>query len=139
MTWLQSFLGKNLTMILSRLFLRRWQVPISCEGISQPTLLDTSSTLESRSLLETSQGMPTAFKHSPLENWAFSQRCVSISTILLLRSALTFLTTLLSDSSLTKFSLILRISSRASVFGMLYASTLFWRDKAIPITSLFDN
>ena len=79
------------------------------------------------------------FKHSLLECWAFAQHCLSISTTVLLISVLTFLTILISDPSLTKFSLILRIPSRASVFAMLYASTLFWSDKAVPIISLFDN
>ena len=45
----------------------------------------------------------------------------------------------ISDSSLTKFSLNLLISSRASVFTLVYCSTLFWSNKVIPINSFFDN
>ena len=99
--------------------------------------MNTSSTLDFISLLETSRGMPTTSRQSLLEYWAFSQHYLSISTTLLIRSVWTFLTTLISDSSLTKLSLNLRISSRASVFTMLYALPLFLSDKAIPIISLF--
>ena len=54
--------------------------------------------------------------------------CLSISITFLLRSVLTFLTILISDWSLTKFSLNLRISSRVSLFTLVYCSTLFWSD-----------
>ena len=134
-TWSQSFLHKNLTMILS-LFVRRWHASISREMISQPTLLKTSSTSDSKFSFETSHGMPATSKHFLFEYWAFAQHCLSISITLLLRTVLTFLTILISDSSLTKFSLNLRISSRASLFTLVYCSTLFWSDKVIPISSL---
>ena len=117
-TWLQSFLRKNLTMTLS-LFVRRWHASISRERISQPTLLKTSSTFDSKFSFETSRGMPATSKHSLLEYWAFAQHCLSISITLLLRSVLTFLTILISDLSLTKFSLNLRIYSRASLFTLV--------------------
>ena len=90
-------------------------------------------------LLETSREMRTTSKHSLLEYWVFAQHCLSISFTVLLRSVLTFLTILISYSSLTKFSLKLRISSRASVFTLVYCSTLFRSDKVIPIMSSFDN
>ena len=135
-TWSRSFLHKNLTMTLS-LFLRRWHAPISQERISQPTLLQTSCTFNSKFLFETSQGIPATSNHFLLEYWAFVQHCLSISITLLLRSVLTFLTILISDSSLTKFSLNLWISSRALVFTVAYCSTLFWSDKVIPISSFF--
>ena len=115
MTWSQSFLRKNLTMTLS-LFMRQWHVSLSRERISQPTLLKTSSTSDSKFSLETSQGMPATSKHPLLEYCAFAQHCLSISITLLLRSVLTCLTILISDSSLTRFSLNLQISSRASIF-----------------------
>ena len=137
--WSQSFLCENLTMILSLLFVRRWHDSILRDGISQPNLLNTSSTLDSRSSLETSRGMPTISKHSLLQYWAYPQHYLSISTTLLLKSALTFLAILISDSRLTKFLLNLRISSRASVFALLYALTLLWSGEVIQIFSLFDN
>ena len=124
-TWSQSFLRKNLKMTLS-LFVRRWHASISRER--NPS-----------SRFETLRGMPATYKHSLLEYWAFAQYCVSISITLLLRSVLTFLTILISDSSLKKFSLNLQISSRASLFTLVYCSTLFWSDEVIPISSLFDN
>ena len=119
MTWSQSFIRKNLTMTLS-LFERRWHVSISQERISQPTLLKTSSTFDYKFSFETSRGMPATSKHSLLEYRAFAQNCISISVTLLLRSVLTFLTILISESSLAKFSLNLWISSRASVFTLAY-------------------
>ena len=105
----QSFLHKNLTMTLS-LFVRQFHAWISWERISQPTLLKTSSTFDSKFSFETSQEMPATSKHSALEYCAFTQHCRSISITLLLRSVLIFLSILISDSSLTKFSLNLRTS-----------------------------
>ena len=99
MTWSQSFLCENLTMILLLLFMRRWHFSISREEISQPTLINIYSTLDSTSSLDTSRGMPLTSKQSLLEYWTFAQHCLSISTTLLLRSVLTFLTILISDSS----------------------------------------
>ena len=112
---------------------------ISRERISQSTLLKTSRTFDSKFSFETSRGTPATSKHSLLEYWSFAQHCLSISITLLLRSVLTFLTILISDSSLTKFSLNLSISSRASLFTLVYCSTLFWSDKVVPISSFFDN
>ena len=123
-TWSQSFLRKNLAMTL-QLFVRRWYASTSRERISQPTLLKTSSTFGSKFSFEISWGMPATFKHSFLEHWEFAQHCLSISITLLLRSALTFLTILTSDPSLTKLSLNVRISSRASLFKLVCCSTLF--------------
>ena len=135
MNWSQSFLPKNLTMILS-LFLIGWHASILYERTSQPTLLKTSSTFESKFSLETSQGMPTTSKDSLLEYWAFAQHCLSISITFLLRSVLNFLAILISDSRLTKFSLKFWIFSKASVFPLVYCSTtLFWSDKVIQVSS----
>ena len=69
--------------------------------------------------------------------WAFAQHCLSISVTLLLGSMLTLLTISILNSSSTKFSLNLRISSKASVFTLVYFSTLFWSSKVIPISSFF--
>ena len=117
-TWSQSFLRKNLTLTLS-LFVRRWHASISRERILKPAFLKTPSTFDSKVSFETSRGMPATSKHSLLEYWAFAQHCLSISITLLLRSVLTFLTILISDLSLTKFSLNLRIYSRASLFTLV--------------------
>ena len=137
MTWLQSFLPEDLTIILSLPFVRRWHTSTSAQGISQPTLLNISSTLDSRSSFGTSRGMPTTSKHSLLEYWVFSQECLFTSAVSLLRNVLTVLTILISDSGLTKFLWNLWIFSRASVFALLNVLTLRWSDKVISLPSFF--
>ena len=94
-------------------------------------------TLDSRSSFGTSRGMPTTSKHSLLEYWVFSQQCLFTSTVSLLRSVLTVLSILISDSGLTEFLLDLWIFSRALVFALLNVLTLRWSDKVIPLTSFF--
>ena len=135
MTWSQSFLRKNLTMILCE--------TITCFNIAWEDHTTNFTKYFEHFRFQVLVGNITrnTCNFQALPSWilGIAQHFLSISISLLLRSVLTFLTILISNSSLRKFSLSLRISSRALVFTVVYCSTLFWSDKVIPVSSFIDG
>ena len=71
MTWSPSFLRKNLTMTLS-FFLRRWHASIPRERISQPVLLKTLRTFDSKFSFRTITR--NACKFQTLPSWILGIR-----------------------------------------------------------------
>ena len=121
-------------MTLSSFLPSRWQASIKVGSIVQPTFWKIDNTFVSKFLSSTCRYIPTTFKHSLLDYWAFAQHWRSIVTTLLESSLFTRLVTTSYAWSLAKLSLNLRISWS---MALLSSVILFYNDMTIGINSLF--
>ena len=135
-TFWQSFQRENFTIILPFFLLIRWQASILFPSIGQPTFSNIFKTFCSKSPSLTLQGTPTSSKHSRLEYWAFAQHWCSMETSLSGSTECTYLATVSSDWSFSKFSLNLHIWS---IILLLAASISVCWDSNIEIRSFFSS
>ena len=110
-SWSQSFLLKNLAIVLSIFLMSRWLDSIFSSVMLAPMCCRTLQTVFSSWSSAIDEGNPTRSTHSRQEYRAFFQHCLSTDTICLHNMLFTFLTTTISDSSFLKLSLIFFISS----------------------------
>ena len=108
----QSFRLENLTITLLFVLPTRWHASIRSGEISQPSLPKIFKTFSSRTSPDTSRGMPTIWKHSRLEYWAFAQHYLSKVVNLVNNKLSAFFVTASSACSFETDSLSLRTSSR---------------------------
>ena len=117
----QSFLIANLTIVLS--YFKQWQAWTSCSPTSTPIFLNIPRTVSSRTLLSIEPRMPTMSRVSHLENWEFSQHCLSVLTILSTSLSLTVLTTEMSASNFFEWVRVSLISFDRSVSPQQFHSS----------------
>ena len=118
--------------------MRPWHASISRNGVSQPTLLNTSSTLDSKSSLDTPRGIPTTSKHFPLEYWAFARALPFHINYPLVKEFVYLLDKINFRLKLNKVFIKLTIFLQSISVHNVVCFNFFWSDKAIPIISL-DN
>ena len=112
----QSFLLKNLTMVLSLCLFRRWHASILSPVMSAPIRLSTLQTVGSSSLVT----LPP--QHICREHWAFFQYCLFIDDICLDRISFIFLITKPCGSTFWKFSFKRLISAVSETIVVLVRS-----------------
>ena len=114
----------------------RWQVSILFPSTGQPTFSNIFKIFFSKCPSLTLRGTPTRSKHSRLEYWAFAQHWCSMETSLSGSTECTYLATVSSDWSFSKFSLNLHIWS---IILLLAASISVCWDSNIEIRSFFSS